>query len=71
MKARDIVGRKIVSVQQERIFAEDGSPGGWSVLGFILDNGASVMLTPANSSDDPYVEVEVSRRPRRQAGPTQ
>lgn len=62
MKARDVIGRTIVSVDQYRIHTQEG----WatSVTSFELDNGTSLHLF---ANDDPtldtgYVTVDVVKR---------
>ena len=73
MKARDVVGRTIVGVRQERVATratwdlsgqEKVSDYVWEVTGFELDNGTVVVLHAIETDDSPAVTVSVVRRKR-------
>lgn len=70
MKAADVVGRKIVSVHQERLPTREDSNGdpcewGWFVLSFQLDNGSTVFLEAKETDWDPLVTVDVCKRTKK------
>ena len=63
MRARDVIGRKIVAVRQDRIHDEVRGFY-WGVIGFTLDNGTELVLNACESENNPYVEV-IAYKPQR------
>jgi hypothetical protein len=61
VKARDVVGRKIVAVDQNRFW--DERAGGWifEVRALVLDNGARVYPSVVELECDYAVEMYVTR----------
>ena len=59
MNANDVVGRKIVRVQQKRFWNDH--TGSWAVQvdAFELDNGSVVTLHACESETEPFVECTV------------
>ena len=60
MRARDIVGRTVVAVEQNRFWDESTGEFAWSVETLILDNGSRVNLIALEGGFQPYVHVTVT-----------
>jgi len=58
MRARNIVGRKVVRVLQERRQTDYGKMV-WDIQGFVLDNGKVVYFNVVELPDDYAVEAGV------------
>lgn len=67
MKAKDVVGRKIVGVIQEKFW--NRHIGHWSVdvKGFLLDNGAIVSFSTTETGSD-YATSATYRKPEKKDG---
>ena len=61
MKSRDVIGRTIVAVEQERFWNESTNQSDVYVTAFLLDNGKRVNLIALDDGYDPYVVVTVTR----------
>ena len=61
MRARDVVGRKIVGVAQSRkagkCFCGHCHEGPWDVYGFYLDDGGWLQINPVLTCDCPSTEA--------------
>jgi hypothetical protein len=58
MKARDVIGRRIVAVRQERVRLNTGRTA-YHVDAFVLDDGTVVNFDTADREDDNVVEATV------------
>lgn len=67
MRARDVVGRRVVAVEQQRVW--DQGTGGWvvHVHALVLDNGARLAPVVLELEDDYAVELLVVK-PRKEGG---
>jgi hypothetical protein len=69
MKAKDVVGRRVVKVHQQRVWDKNFGAHRWSVDGLEMDNGAFLLLQPRATDSDLYVcgvvvvRKEGARRP--------
>lgn len=59
MRARDVVGRKIVAVRQHRFYCRHVGGMVTSVDAFVLDDGRFIALVPQETEGDLYVEAVV------------
>ena len=64
MRARDVIGRTIVAVNQERVstnWAGDGKElaFNWSVTSLVLDNGKTLILQAIETDYEPIVTAWV------------
>jgi len=63
MKARDVIGRRIVAIGQERFTPrENESRQAISFNWISLDNGTVISFCAHESDDSPYVEATVTRK---------
>jgi hypothetical protein len=65
VKAREIIGRTIVAVNQERVsthWTGDGREldSGWSVTSLVLDNGKRLILHAIETDVEPIVTAWVT-----------
>lgn len=63
MRASDVVGRKIVSITQERTIDTSDSVV-YGLLSIKLDNGSTVMFWAYDTEQDPGVEATVYKKRR-------
>jgi hypothetical protein len=61
MKASDVVGRKIVSITQQRTIDTSDNVV-YDLVGIHLDNGSTVLLWPYDTDADPGVIATVRKR---------
>lgn len=66
MRARDIVGRRIVRVEQQRYDTRCGEVQ-WQILWLELDNGTRVVLHPEETEYEPIVTATVVKRAKFKA----
>lgn len=62
MRARDVVGRKIVGVHQERFWNPRLQHFTYSVSGLTLDDGTRIRFDIEETEDTPVVTVCVNKR---------
>lgn len=60
MKARDVVGRTITSIQQDRVWDDTTNTWRYSLNAIRLDNGKAIILLPGENGYDYYIEASVS-----------
>lgn len=65
MRARDVIGRRIVRVRQARFLNRNTGQQETELRWLELDNGAIVSFTAGETHAGPYVDAVV-RRPRRE-----
>ena len=75
MKARDVVGRRITEVRQQRVAVRvtgDGTEreADWELLGLKLDNGTWLTLFARETDDCPIVTASIHRPGRAGIGET-
>lgn len=58
MRARDVIGRTIVEVRQQRVSTRI-TEFDWEVIGFRLDNGKWLTLFARETDDLPIVTAQV------------
>lgn len=61
MRAKDVVGKRIVRVLQERVHNIHVGKTIYNVTGFVLDDGTVITLHVAEDEYDYQVEAMVSR----------
>lgn len=61
MKARDVVGRTIVGVRQQRYYNEESGEAVYNVDALVLDNGALVTFHVVEMPGDYVIEGTVRR----------
>ena len=59
MKAKDVVGRKIVRVEQNRIQADDSHAGCWAIRALVLDDGTEIRFSVHEIEADYAIEAYV------------
>ena len=66
MRAADIVGRRVVSVDQERGYNGHLREMETTISGFRLDNGTYIALTATETEDEPRVTALVIKKSKKQ-----
>jgi len=59
VKARDVVGRKIVRVEQDRISSDGSHAGCWAIRAIVLDDGTEISFSVHEIEADYAVEARV------------
>lgn len=59
MKARDVVGHRIVKVRQERFWNPQIGETVWGINSITLDNGAVIILIAHETDQEPYVAARL------------
>lgn len=62
VKTKDVVGRKIVRVEQQRFFNDHTKSWDVSVDALVLDNGTIISLTACESETEPFVTARLVKR---------
>jgi hypothetical protein len=62
VKARDVVGRKIVGIRQSKVWNEDERKFEISLEAIQLDNGTSILMTVHEVPHDYTIHAWVHRR---------
>jgi len=69
MRARDVIGRRIVEVRQRRVSTRVSADGvtelesAWEIVGFRLDNGKWLTVTAIETDAEPVVTARVFTPP--------
>lgn len=61
MRSRDVVGRRIVAVNQERVWNETLQRSDVALYSLVLDNGSHVVVMVAEDDPESYVRAWVQR----------
>ncbi len=64
MRKRDVIGRTIVRVNEERGYNECSRSMETTISSLVLDNGALIMFTAVEEVDVPLVNARVLKRDR-------
>lgn len=62
MQSRDVIGKRIVGIEQERFW--DVTTASWaaSITAILLEGGSRILLSAHESEDAPYVEARLSKK---------
>jgi len=61
MRAREVVGRKIVAIRQERFYSEHLRHMTCNVVGLVLDSGTVLVPVVDEGAGDYYVDFVISK----------
>lgn len=64
MQSKDVIGKRIVGIEQERFW--DVTTASWavSVTAILLEGGSRILLSAHESETAPYVETRVCKKER-------
>jgi hypothetical protein len=68
LRARDVIGRRIVAVRQQRFSNYDHlGQMGYELQALVLDNGRSIYFSAVETEVEPYVDASLTDPPERTA----